>query len=64
MAIRVPAKISDEMFSLVWDVLREFGEEIERVETLKVLACAARGGAEYRTAVNPSGCLSYKPDAS
>jgi len=29
------------MFSLVWDVLREFREEIERVENLKVAAGAA-----------------------
>ena len=37
-AIRIPSEISDEMFSLVWDVLREFREEIERVENLKVAA--------------------------
>ena len=39
--IRVPAEKSDEMFSLVWNVLREFREEIEQVENLKVAAGAA-----------------------
>ena len=36
--IRIPSEISDQMFSLVRDVLREFREEIERVENLKVAA--------------------------
>jgi len=39
--MRVPAEISDEMFSLVWVVLGTFGKEIERIENLKVAAGAA-----------------------
>ena len=41
-AIRVPAEISDEMFSLVRDVLRDFGEEIQCTEDLEVAARASR----------------------
>jgi len=36
VAIRVTVGKSDEMFSLVWDMLRDIGEETEYVEKLKV----------------------------
>ena len=41
--IRIPSEISDQMFSLVRDVLREFREEIERVENLKVGCFCTKG---------------------
>ena len=40
-AMRVPAVVSHQMFALVGDVLRDFGQEVQSAEDLKVAARSA-----------------------